>query len=334
MFTSESWKLFSMDVRRMRRDPHARLRVVLRIFFLAPLLVWCGLGLRFGFGDPASAVEILIASAVVGGFLLFVRWRIARDERKELAVELAETPRETVRRLQLMARGLAAAMARSLGELWLQQNTVPEGAQPLVRQKQIEHLKQSGTWDELPAGFRNWMARPDGSWPQQHTEWALSLGETLHTLLWVLALEQTLRPLEEIAQPLNLQTVAQKLEKDAPGVRPTWDLRVERNHAARYFSRCYAEAVYRGYAPGENDEQRRALVTRVDEIRRNGAPDAMSGTLTISEVEKNELLLLLRSASGRSRVLAIVMEILDGKEQWNALEKWVFAPFREEAISE
>jgi hypothetical protein len=329
IFTRTFWLDYALDARRFGRDKRARRSFVFRnlavIYCIAVLSYYWAI--VHSLHDPGTEIVIAIVLAIIGGVIGAVRWSQYRESQRQLAVDIASAPPHVTAHLQQLTYGLAAVSERALGELWLKKNTLPEGHSVLTRRIQIDALKARGVWDELPAEARDWMMRPDGSWPDWRIASVLASAETLNTLLWTLGLVRGLRPLNQLVEPLRFDQLAQALKKPAPGVRPTWDLRLARNDAQQYFMRCYAENIHRGVTIAKTDEQQKAVEEWIKSIHSGDHSDALAGSETIGEIEGSTLDMVGRSAACRTQALSLVMELLDGKNRWIELTNAVYSSF-------
>ena len=334
LFTRQFWRDYLVDARRFSRDKRARKNILARTLLVLGLLAYLGyyVALLGSLHDPVSVLGIgvgLLGIVVVVGA---TRISQRREARRQLAADIASAPTETTVRLQHLAHGTAAITERALGELWLQSNTVAEEQTVTTRQIQIQALKRAGVWEVLPLPVRSWTIRPDGSWSPGVTAAVLSRAEFLHTLLWILGLAQTLRSLETMGKPLNFRQLARALKLPAPGIRPTWDMRIERNRANEYFVRCYAERIHRGDLEADDQEQKRAVETWMGEIDSGEIPDALAGVATIGELDTSHLHQVGLSAACRLRALTLVMELLDGVDVWTDLEVMAYGMFPEDSL--
>ncbi len=327
IYKRQFWRDFRIDILRFRKDPRARKSVRLKIGFFAYLIgAVCYYGHFFySFHDPATAIGL--------GFALFMMFAIfaanwysqKREAHKNLEADFASVPAEVTAHVQRLAHGLAAITERALGERWLIRNTVPEGHTVITRRITIDALKQFGVWDEMPSPAREWVMRPDGSWPLDRVARVLATGELLNTLLWALGLQNCLRPTDELLTPLSMKKLASVLKRPAPGIRPTWDLRVERNRAIEYYGRCYAEQVHRNEVVPENDEHEAALRAWMEEISENPHEDVLAGALTVRELEQPAVWQATLSSAYRGHVLSLLMSLLDGEDTWIDLTNTVYA---------
>ena|SRR5665213_986023 len=329
IYTRAFWQDYVLDARRFRRDKRARRSFVGRnlalIYCIAVLSYYWAI--VHSLHDPGTEIVLAVVLAIIGAIIGAVRWSQYRESQRQLAADIASAPPDVTAHLQRLTYGLAAASERALGELWLKKNTLPEGHSALTRRIQIDILKTRGGWDDLPPKTRDWMMRPDGSWPGSQIASVLASAETLNTLLWTLGMTHKLRPAHNLVEPIRFDKLAKALEKPAPGVRPTWDLRLARNDAHQYFIRCYAENIHRGVAIAKSDEQRKAVDEWMDSIQSGDHPDVLAGSETIGEVERSTLEMVQRSAACRFQTLSLVMRLLDGEDRWEELTETVYAAF-------
>jgi hypothetical protein len=338
------WRGLRIDAQRARKDPRARKSLMLRFIFLIYLVaVGCYYGgMFYSLHDPVTAISMAALLLAVVGVIVAVRISQWREEKNQLATDIASVSVQTTAHVQRLAHGLAAVTERALGEVWLTRNKVPEGHTVVTRRITIDALRAHDVWDEMPTDARAWMMSPDGSWPQERVARVLQSAETLNTMLWALALLPVLRRSDEFLGQLSFQKLARALKKPAPGVRPTWDLRVERNPAWDYFWRCYTEAVYRGNLEAFNDEQHQAIKVAMAEIEEEPQGDILVGASTVHELETDGLFQVLNSARMRANTLNFLMNAVDGDVNWeeftghvyNSLMESKDSPTEIEAVSE
>jgi hypothetical protein len=328
LFTRQFWREYRRELYRARRDGRARNGLFLRtglLLYTVGVLCWYG----FGVYSTHDNATYLLLSIMVGMMLVVLAVRyIAHklDERRCLAENLAATPPGIAGNLRDLAYGALAVTERALSELWLANNTVPEGFEPIGRRIQIEALRKTGTWTTMPAAAREWMMRPDGSWALQTVADVLSRAESLHTLLWALYLTKELRPLEGLLGPVSIQKIAKALQQPLRGVRPTWDLRVAKNRAQEYFVRVLAECVHRGTVSVSDTQRREQLGAWAEGFHGKDAPDLYAGNNTISELDNDDVDRLHRSAAHRVVTLEGCLALMDGEDVWLNFMHFIYQP--------
>ena len=330
-FTLQFWREYRRDVLRSGRDARARksllLRSALLVYFLG-VLWWYGSAV-YRTHDAATYVLLGVLLLVAAGILVARSIAHRLDDRRRVKADLADTPPGVAQGLQDLAYGALALTERAVSELWLSRHTLPEGYEPAARRIQIDALRKSGTWDTMPSAARQWMMRPDGEWPLQIVGDVLAGAEILHTMLWVLYLAPELRALDSLVKPISLSKTAVALREPARGVRPLWDMRVQRNAAQQYFVRCFAEGVHRGSATARDEEQRIALDEWASGFHKGESPDVFAGDKTISESDAETLEMVRRSAACRTVVLDGAMALMDGCDAWETLTRLVYRPLIE-----
>jgi hypothetical protein len=328
IFRREYWRQFRIDLLRFRRDSRARKSLLLRIAFLTycfGVLVYY-YSLFHSLHDPESEAVMGFVLIVIFAIIASVRFSQWRESQRQAAADIASVPADTTAKVQYLAYGLASVIERALGERWLQTNTVPEGATVISRSIQIETLRKHGVWDEMPSTARIAMMEPDGSWSISRINSILSTGEKLNSLLWALALQSSLRPVEELLDTLSMKKLAMALQKPAPGLRPTWDLRLVRNRAFDYFWRCYAELIHRGDLAPVDQAQADAVANWMSEIASRSQRDYLAGASTIGELDTDAVRQAGSSSVQRAVILNHIMNILDGKDDWSELNDLIYAP--------
>jgi hypothetical protein len=326
IFTRQFWRAFRVEIRRAPRDARARKSLLLRFAAFAYLIA---VGIYYGeyaysFHDPVTAIVMGVIFGSIVFIVALVRFSQWRESRRQLLIDIASVPVGTTALVQRLAHGLAAITQRALGERWLMHHVVPEGHSVITRRIQLETLRQHGVWDEMPTEVRAWMMSPDGSWPATRVAHVLSAGETLNTLLWALALQPSIRPVEDLLNTLSMDKFAKALQKPAKGIRRTWDIRLERNRALEYFWRCQSERVHRGQIEADNEDQASAMRKWMDEIDESPNKDYLAGASTIRELDDGALLAATRGAAHRMMTLSHLMELLDGLDVAEQLTRHVY----------
>lgn len=336
IFGRAFWKQFRIELVRFRRDPRARKSVVRRIWLIVILTGWIfyEAALVHSLHDPATEVGMLALLFAILGVMGAVRFSQWRESQRQLATDIASVPKETTAHVQRHAYGLAAMIERALGERWLKSNVVPDGHMVITRSIQIEALRKHGVWDEMPVSARTAMMEPDGAWTEDRIRSVLVTGEKLNSLLWALSLQSSLRPVEELLTVLSMKNLSQALQSAAPGIRPPWDIRPERNRAYEYFWRCYAERVHRGDLSAESESQATAVAAWIKEIDSNPQGDYLAGASTIGEIDIHAVRTAGSHSIQRAIILDRLMDLLDGKDVWGELTEFVYGPLleREEVV--
>ena len=332
LFTRQFWREYRRDVFRFAKDPRARKDVLLRtasLLYFAAVLLWYGSAVV---RTHDTATYVLLSGLLLLAAVALAGRKIALmlEERRSLAQDLAATPAEVAQGLQDLAYGALAVAERAVSELWLSRHTIPEGFEPAARRIQIEALRKTGTWNTMPAAARHWMMRPDGGWPPATVADVLAGAEILHSLLWVLYLTPELRPVEGLSAPISLKETAAALRKPVRGVRPTWDLRVERNKAQTYFQRCFAEGVYRGTVSVQDEEQRAAMNEWAVGFQDGSVADAWAGNDPIHASDVDTLAMVHRSSACRILTLEGATALMEGLDHWPAMTRLVYRPLLDE----
>lgn len=328
VLTKDFWREFWLDLRRARKHGPARKAVGLRLLLLFYLIGYISYNVAIfrSLHDPmleaASGGVLLLTFAIIGAVKVS-QWREARAQLRQ---DIAGTPVGVADLLQKYAHALTALNERALSELYLSKYALPEHLQVTTRRVTIDSLREAGAWEAVPVEVRAWMMRPDGEWPVAVALSLLSSAETLHSLLWALALLPRIRPLDDLLRPLDFAKLAKLLQKAAHGVLPTWELRVERNAATKFLSRCHAERIARGSIEAESDEQKKVVDEWIDAINDHRKPEAFIGAQSVAELDEDELFSASRAAALRVLTLARVIDILDGRPAQEELSSVIFQP--------
>ena len=176
----------------------------------------------------------------------------------------------------------------------------------------------------MPLEARDWMIRPDMSWPAERVARVLASGEILNTLLWALALQTELRPADQFLNALSMKKLAAALRRPAAGLRPTWDMRPERNRAWEYFWRCFAEGVDRRTFDAADEQQAEAINQWIIDLAEHPHRDLLAGASTIRELRVDEIKRVGLSACFRAVILNLLMRLLDGEDAWQEITFQVY----------
>jgi hypothetical protein len=335
ILSREFWRTFWISIRRARKDARDRKNVLRFIFFLLisilyyGRLIWISV-LAGGSGDKGTLFIYCIAAALIfiaaGGIWL----SNSLDERKARIESDRAVDQSLRRRLSIDGFALSVLLSRAGSEQLLREKELPAGVQVITRKAHLEQLQKLDLWNALPGNVRNLLLMPDAHWPGDAIILPLSF-EALRCLRWVLRVDPKLQPLAHL--PTMSYTFAQQLlEKPdrflAGGMLDAWDIRVERNFADGFFSRCYAEMIGRGITTGVTPETFAWAQKTYEEARDEQVRDLLVAHETVSELNDDMLRYMVSISFQRYRCLQIIMDLQDGVDRWEDWHALCF-PIRE-----
>ena len=338
IFSKSFWRTYWIAIRRSgrdKRDLKAALLITVGLLFFVGYYGFLLINFLSVSGDAAMAVVVVFVLCAIA----LVRYIFEqRDKRKADRADEAAVDQEVRRRLAEDGFFVAVLLTRAGSEQSIKENEPPPGVTVITRRIQIETLRKLGKWDTLAQPARNLLLLPDGHWSDEQILSARPCFETLRCLRWALFLESDLTPLPNIPK-MNYkesQKVFENPEKILEGrrLRPIWDIRVERNKADQFFTRCYAEAIGRGLITPETEETQNWASELNETVRQEHVRDVLAGIQTIAEIEESSLRYLVRISFQRYKCLQLLIDLQDGLNKWSEWEDLCFPAPTEEASAE
>jgi len=321
IFSSSFWRSYWVALRRSRRD-RRDLKNVVR--FTAALLLFVGYyGYVIGSFAQHGAGSILLLFLSVFTLALFLRWiSNRRDEKAAEREDLANVNIGLRNRLAEDGFVLATLLTRASSEAMLKQKELPPGVEVITRRAQIEKLKSLRKWDTLPGAVRRLLLLPDGHWSQEQIQSTYPCFEILRCLRWTLYIDDSLTSLTYLPK-MNYETAQSIFENPQPildgtRLRPTWDIRVERNQADAFFSRCLAEAIGRGLISASSDETKTWAYDVSETARQPEVRDLLAGINTIAEIDDSTVRYLGALSLQRFRCLQVLLDLQLEACDWKA----------------
>ncbi len=335
VFSQQFWREYWISLRRSKRDPRDRKRVLIMtaslVWFIGyySYVLW---SVRAGFDRGTKAIFAIFAFFIIAGFLL--RWGSNKLEEKN-ADKSAEKDVDMAikKRLSSDCIALAALIVRAGSEWTMRTKELPSQIQVVTRRHLIQVLQEMSVWQDMPAHSRRMLLVADGHWTDKDVLYGFSAGETLQCLRWTLCIDDELPELSRRAKGNHAQAEfvlkrAQLLLNQRRMLAP-WDLRVERNESAAFFTRCYAEIVGRG-GIDEPDSASADLLSQVyEESKDPEYRDLLVGVDTIRELPLEHLRYAANRAYSRNRCLDIFVDLTNGVDRW---EEWIAFCFPEAEI--
>ncbi|RSL19438.1 hypothetical protein EDE15_5107 [Edaphobacter aggregans] len=324
IFSSAFWRAYWVSLRRSKKDSRDRklaLRLsVLILFFILYYgsLLWnARAGFDAGTGVIASIFAFFFVTAILG------RWVNNKlDERKSRRESDQFVNKDIRNRLASDGFALSVVLARAGSEQMLREKQMPSGIEVITRRTHLDQLRKLDIWNGLDGGLRNLLLMPDGHWPENIIDLWQSF-ETLRCIRWVLRLDERLEPLTYLPK-MDYRSAFELTEKPArllsgAGMVDTWDIRVERNEADAFFSRCYAEGIGRGIMTGVNADTHTWAAEVFDAARDSDRRDVLVAYDTVGELNEDTLRYVSGVSFQRYHCLQLIMNLIDGIDSW---EEW------------
>src|SRR5262249_30631111 len=143
--------------------------------------------------------------------------------------------------------------------IYLMSHELQEGAEVITRQVQNEALRRLGLWEKLEPGEMLLASAADGKWTEEQRVQVLTWCEYLRLLRWTLGIDAELIPLAHCPRVdytlgRDILQLKDDLSRLASGtLRPSWDLRGQRDTALAYFARIVSELSSRSLITGDVD---------------------------------------------------------------------------------
>jgi hypothetical protein len=161
------------------------------------------------------------------------------------------------------------------------------------RRVHIAILKQHSLWDRMAASDRDLVMQPDGHWPEETIHKILTGIEPLRLLRWVLRIDFRL---PHVGQQLygDLSTAHELVSEPDDLLNGTLlvdtDLvRIARDGASLFRSRCLAEAISRGYTAPQDENTTKWAEGVSRDLRGKQSEDLVLGDRLVSESERGQL---------------------------------------------
>lgn len=317
LFKKQTWSTVWILIRRAPRDRWARvalLRFLLILtVFLAYLACWGLLARRLLF-DLFGL--LLVGSLAAGAFFFFLtrKWTERYDLihlEKELPPVVAPDIKDRVLRETL----LLAAMLERAGSERSQQRGLEPGIDVITRRVVLDELRKNGLLDDLESPYFDLLLVPDGAWTEEQRRAVDSCWEFLVVLRWSLGEDPTLRPIW-LTPEYDLRMASNLLERTTSAnlrMLPPWEMRIERDRAENFFTRCQIELIARDAWPRASHQrgrQAKAMEAEID-ARRLGE-DYLLGSSTIGELELSEVWNCAIRSHHRQKILQLLAEISGG----------------------
>lgn len=327
IFSTEFWRSYWISIRRSRRDRRDLQFVLLTALVLLFFLAYCVPLLVYGFADR-TLVFVLLPFLV----FLLLRWIDNRREDRTIRKEADRAVNKPLRdRIAADGFALSVLLARAASEQLLREKELPPHIQIITRRAHLAQLRQLSLWESLPAGVRDLLLMPDGRWPQNAIDLWRSF-EILRCIRWALRLDSTLVDLTHLPT-MDYKSAIELLQKperllSGSGMLDTWDIRLARNQADAFFSRCYAEAIGRGiFKPGNPDSIQWAN-NLYQSARDPEQRDTLVSHYTVAELNDGTLRYVTTIAFHRYHCLQFLIKLLDGTKAWDDWIEFCFPDVR------
>lgn len=337
IFSREFWRAYWVAIRRSTRDRRDLKHVLLLTAYLIVVILYYGYFIwsaKAGFDIGTGLILSVVIFFVVTGFV--GRWASNKlDERKARKEADLATNKMLRRRLASDGFALSVLLSRTGSEQMLREKLLPPEIEVVTRRFHIDRLRELKEWDRLPMQVRNLLLMPDGHWPLDLIATFRQSFETLRCLRWVLRVDESLEPLSYLPR-MKYETAQELVEKperllSSIGMLETWDIRVERNKADVFFSRCYAEAIGRGWINDENGHAQSWAIGVYESARDLENRDTLVGYETVGELDEMTLRYITGVAFQRYKSLQLMMNLSDGADSWEEWTALCFPPYISES---
>lgn len=323
LFKKHTWSTVWILIRRAPRDRCARtalLRFIVALAFLTGYVAYCGLLVRRFLFD---VFELLLLGSLIAGALFFFvarKWTERYDLiqlNKNLPPPVAPDIKDGVLR---ETRLLAAMLERAGSERAMEKGVEP-GIEVITRRVLLEKLRKHGLVSSLQIPYLD-LLNPDGTWTEEQKSSVQSCWEFLVVLRWVLGTDSALRPiwLNPEYHVRMASGVLDRTEWASLRMLPPWEMRIERDRASNFFTRCHIELIARDALPNADEEAKaEAKMIKAEIDERPSGEDFLLGSSTISELELPELRNCALRSYRRWQILELLVEASGGDKPAQAL---------------
>jgi hypothetical protein len=318
------WKSVWFTLRRSGKDKRARSAIlaVLVSVLVAIAYLWRFVAVYAHMGDAiphdrwAIAFYTLLFGSGLLAFLILRRMRGNDDDVAAFSITGGPARRQAVEstrvRDYLYERLLivASLLARAGSERYLEQHTIPPGAEVITRQLHNTLLREKGVWEKVEPAERDLLIVADGQWTTEQQSRLVAWCEELRLLRWVLRLDAELVPLAHFPS-VDCSIAGDVLTgRPLPDVTPlgSWDVRPERDVALAYAARSIAELKARSLLHSGSAPTDWAVEYRAECL--GESTDFLAGARTIADLNEQELKTLAAMSCARERYAAYLVEQL------------------------
>jgi hypothetical protein len=330
IFRSEFWHQYWIAIRRSKRDSRDRKNVLQITFFLLAFVCYYGYLILYasrGFLDR----EMIFPTCIGACFALMIVIGIAINNRLDARKARSESDLavDQFLRQRLASDGFALSvlLMRSGSEELLREKQLPTEVEIITRRAHLAQLHKLEMWDQLPSELKNLLLLPDGHWQRDSLHRSAAF-ETLRCLRWVLRLDGQLQPLTYLPKmdyrPAAELLITPERLLTSTGMVEIWDIRVERNHADTFFSRCYAEAIGRNLIQPDVEDIHAWATDVFENARSSDQRDILVQHEAISELNEETFRYVFGLSFQRYSCLQIIMNLIDGLDQWQAWNNLCF----------
>lgn len=253
---------------------------------------------------------------VLGTWAILRRWRAQNNLISMSGTEpqVASTPSELALYAYLAHRAaiIAALLGRCSSEIYMQHKELPDGVQVITRQVIIGFLKDHSLWEHLERTEADLIMAPDGHWSESQLEKCALWSEQLRMLRWTLQIDRELLPLAAFPQVDFAQSERVMLEypriAKAKSFLDSYDLRIARDDAYKYFLRTAAEGAGRGQLATLSPNH--PWVRDVQERFATPSSDLLAGGRGVSELPLDALQRFAVICNIRYKFAAYLTEVL------------------------
>lgn len=260
-------------------------------------------------------------SLVMLGLGLFVAWRIRKSHEKDDDSLIRLTDYKTVsassesaiRTLRSEMIRLWLLVWRASSESFLEKQSVPEGKEIVTRRVILDKLEMLDLKVDLTDRERDLHLLPDGGWSTEFIIENIFKVAELEALQYACGAIKMLSPIEDFdrLQRIEIDSIRNVVKDISWQPRETFDIRRERDMAAVFYLRCFAEQMRRGIVQKSLDEEESEILREAAINAGNHNTDMLIGTKIVSEVENDKLNIAAGQAYLRFKTLQHALSVLE-----------------------
>lgn len=255
------------------------------------------------------------------GLGLFVAWRIRKSHEKDDDSLIRLTnykvvsapPESAIRTLRSEMIRLWLLVWRASGESFLGKQSLPEGKEIVTRRAILDKLETLDLKGDLTDKERDLHLSPDGGWTTESIIENIFRVAELEALQYACGAIKMLSPIEDFdrLQRIEIDSIRSVAKDISWQARETFDIRRERDLAAVFYLRCFAEQMQRGIVQKISDEEESKILSEVAINSGNHNTDLLIGTKIVSEVENDKLNIAAGQAYLRFKTLQHALSVLE-----------------------
>ena len=287
------------------------LRYLILIYFLIGML-----GSMYE-QDLSSFIVTMVLGGIAAGVFFGAKLISAirtKIEQKEFERTSPAVSKDVKKAVFLEAVLVGALLDRLDSERFLHEKELPPNIEITTRRVLLDWLSRLGMREDLEPWLNDLLLAQDGHWTQEQMNRVGEIWEYFEALRWVMGMEKLRRinvPPKFTGKYAAGLVSIRKLSK----LRfvPPWDVRLAREQADAFFSRCWYELAARGEIDGATEEeiqQARAIHATFEKNCYQG--DYRIGAYFVPSVASPVITVHMHSAWRRWAALSLMVEVLGG----------------------